>query len=93
MIELNSNKSIAFSPEFEYTISGNIHTKISSNSSFPAAYKIGDKVTIRYIPGFPKLAKINSFLSLYSGGIICFIIGIGSLLLRIFMLKIQYAKI
>lgn len=84
----SSNNSITFQPLVQFTEKkGNNIEFLSSTSSNPPSYSVGEKIEIIYNPESPNKAKIKSFFSIWGGvtivgslGFIFFIIG-GSIFL------------
>ncbi len=70
-----SDGTTVYSPVFEYTDRSMVkHIYESSIQSYPAPYKIGEKVKIIYNPRKPKNVKTISFWGLYRGSVILFMI-------------------
>lgn len=72
LLTAQSENHYVYKPLFEYTDkSGNVHTFESEIESYPAPYKIGEKVAIIYAKKDKKI-KIISYWGLYRWSIILF---------------------
>ncbi|WP_273273347.1 DUF3592 domain-containing protein [Maribacter polysiphoniae] len=81
-IETQSENNTMYKPVFEFLDRSQIkHTYISSISSYPAPYKIGDRIKITYNPKNSEDVKTISFWGLYRWSVICFMIAAPFLIL------------
>jgi len=60
---------------------GQEQTFVSSMGSSPASYEVGESVKVRYEPGKPSMAVIDSFWEVW--GIVTVVVGFGSIFLAI----------
>lgn len=71
-----NSSSITYKPEVQFKDKcGNLIQFVSSTSSNPPSYSIGEKVEVLYNPESSNDAKIKSFFSLWGGTIILGILG------------------
>lgn len=56
---------LTYSPIIAYTAADQSHTFVSSNSSYPPAYEIGEEVPLLYNPQDPTLARVDSWWELW----------------------------
>jgi len=77
LLERESEDSITYAPVIRYSdLEGKSHELISSSSSNPPAYQIGESVEILYLKSNPETAEVKSFFSLWGGATIMLFIGI-----------------
>ena len=66
-----------YAPRFEYkTSDGKLWSILSTNGSTPAAFKVGDEITVLYNPQHPADAEIDSVTQLWALPTILGIIGL-----------------
>ena len=89
LVTKRSQNSNSYSPEVEFTSDdGQLISFVSSSSSNPPSYSVGEQVSVLYDPQSPYTAQINSFFSLRLGEIIsgvmglCFTLSFSYLLVR-----------
>jgi len=83
--DVYSSRSMTYAPIIEYQLpSGNTAHFVSSTSSYPPAYDIGDPVNILYSNKQPQDASINGFFSLWIGEIIVGGLGVLFLIIGVF---------
>lgn len=81
-IETQSENNTMYKPVFEFLDRSQVkHTYISSISSYPAPYKIGERIKITYDPKNIENVKTISFWGLYRWSVICFMIAAPFLIL------------
>jgi len=73
----DSSSSPTYAPEVEFSVDGQIYSFISSSSSNPPAYDLGEQVEVIYDPQSPGSdARINGFMSLWMAPLIVGILGL-----------------
>jgi hypothetical protein len=84
---------LVYAPVFRFDVPGtHFATVVSHNSSSPPAFEVGQVVTVRYQPGHPEKAVIDSFEQLWLGELVLGIVGvmsIGSSLLMLLFMRMQ----
>jgi len=60
-----SDSGVTYAPVVRYDVGGRTYTFTSSNSSDPPAYKVGERVALRYDPADPARARIDSWWELW----------------------------
>jgi hypothetical protein len=74
--EKRSDQNYTYAPIVSFETTNNDVIKfISSTSSNPPSYKVGEIVNVLYIPSNPHKAKIDSFFSLWGISLIFFSLG------------------
>jgi hypothetical protein len=70
-VSSSRHNSLTYAPVFHFDVPGtHFATVVSHISSSPPAFKVGEAVTVRYQPGHPEKAVIDSFGQLWSGDLI-----------------------
>ena len=78
LLEQESEDSTTYAPVIRYSdFDGENHEFVSSSSSNPPAYEIGESVEVLYLKSNPETAEIKSFFSLWGAATIMLIMGIG----------------
>lgn len=78
LVQSQSSDSTTYAPIVHFTTEdGRKIEFVSSCSSNPPAYSIGQKVSVRYDRTHPEKAKIDGFFSLWGGPLILLILGMG----------------
>lgn len=76
LVARRSSDSTTYAPRYRFVVEGQqAYTVISSSSSSPPAYDVGEQVKVLYDPENPTDAKIDSFMGLWFGPVL--IIGMG----------------
>jgi hypothetical protein len=72
--------SLTYAPVFRFDVPGtHFATVVSHYSSSPPAFKVGQVVTVRYQPGHPEKAVIDSFGQIWFGELVLGIVGVLSI--------------
>ncbi|WP_299006640.1 DUF3592 domain-containing protein [uncultured Shewanella sp.] len=83
--EVYSSRSMTYAPIIEYQLpDGKMAHFVSSTSSYPPAYEIGEPVDILYSTKQPHNVSINGFFSLWIGELIVGGLGLVFLLIGLF---------
>jgi hypothetical protein len=61
----SDRSGVTYSPIIRYEAEGRTHTFTSSNSSYPPAYEIGERVALLYDSADPSRARIDSWWELW----------------------------
>jgi hypothetical protein len=78
----SGNAQTTYAPQFSFTTTGGEAVTVTShNSSNPAAFDVGESVSVLYDPGDAEQARIDSFWQLWAASII--LGGIGTVFLGI----------
>jgi hypothetical protein len=62
-------------PVVGYEVAGRAYTYRSSYYSSPPAYRVGDKVTLLYLPDDPASCRIDSFFEEWGAALLCTVVG------------------
>jgi hypothetical protein len=74
--EKRSDQRFTYAPVVLFeTTNKNVIEFISSTSSNPPSYQVGEFVDVLYLPSNPHNAKIDSFFSLWGSSLIFFVLG------------------
>ncbi len=82
LVPHQSSNSTTYAPAVRFIAAdGRAIQFVSSISSSPPAYSVGERVDVLYLPGEPERAKIGAFFSLWGGAVI--LAGIGAVFFAI----------
>lgn len=83
MVANRGSDSTTYAPKYSFMANGQQYNVISSTSSNPPAYSVGEKVQVLFDPANPLDARIDSFMGLWFGptlisvmGSIFFLVGV-----------------
>jgi len=94
MVEKDWDSSDVYYPVLEFRLPKNKKIRFQGAvGSSPPAYKVGDKVAIRYVPQKPELAKINSLIGIWIEAVSYFLFGATLVGLSYALLKMPFGHI
>lgn len=75
LVANRGSDSTTYAPKYSFIVVGQQYTVISNTSSNPAAYSVGEKVSVLFDPSNPFEARIDSFMGLWFGPILISVMG------------------